>query len=95
MEAKTKSFSLGLRLLPTSKVEAIHVQFHNPQERLTHIIIEFLKQAEPRPTWRVIVNALRSPSVALTALARKLEASHFPDFTSTCNVALGTSGMSP
>ncbi|CAI8044591.1 hypothetical protein GBAR_LOCUS24716, partial [Geodia barretti] len=87
VEANTKSFPLGLFLLPTAKVEAIHAQFKNPQDRLTHIIIEFLKQAEPRPTWRAIVNALRSPSVALTALARKLEAAHFPDSTSTCYVA--------
>ena len=95
VEANTKSFQLGLFLLPTAKVEAIHAQFKNPQDRLTHIIIEFLKQAEPRPTWRAIVNALRSPSVALTALAKKLEAAHFPDSTSTCYVAPETTGMSP
>ena len=36
VEASTKSFPLGLFLLPTAKVEAIHVQVHNPQDRLTH-----------------------------------------------------------
>ena len=94
VEANTKSFSLGLCLLPTAKVEAIHAQFQNPQDRLTHIIIAFLKQAEPRPSWRAIVNALRSPSVDLTALAGKLKAAHFPDSTSKCDVAPGTTGMS-
>jgi hypothetical protein len=32
------------------------------------------------------VEALRSPAVNVPALARRVEASHFPDRTSTCDV---------
>ena len=45
--------------------------------------MEFLKQAEPRPTWRAIVTALRSPAVNLPQLAMRVEAAHFPDPTAS------------
>ena len=64
-------------------VEAIQNKYQDPKDRLYHIILAFLGQAEPRPTWRVIVDALRSPVVNLTALARRVEAAHCPDLTAT------------
>ena len=85
----------GLKLnLPVHEVEAICARYSDPRTRLLHIIIDFLEQAEPRPTWRVIVNALRSPIVNLTALARKVEAVHFPDLTATRDVVPETTGKS-
>ena len=84
---------LGLGLnLRLHEVEAIHARYQDPRERLLHIIIAFLRQAEPRPTWRVIVEALRSPAVNLPALARRVEAAHFRD---PRNVVAETTGMSP
>ena len=65
------------------EVEHIQAMYQNPKERLCHIILAFLRQAEPPPTWRVIVNALRSPVVNLTALAKRVEAAHFPDPTAS------------
>ena len=38
---------------------------------------------EPPPTWRAIVNALRSPIVNLTALAKRVEGADFPDPTAS------------
>ena len=64
-------------------VEAFRNTYQDPKDRLYHIILAFLRQAEPRPTWRVIVDALRSPLVNLTALAERVEAAHFPDHTAT------------
>ena len=64
-------------------VEAILNKYQDPKDRLYHIILAFLRQAEPRPTWRVIVDALKSPAVNLTALAERVEAAHFPDPTAT------------
>ena len=85
----------GLKLnLPVHEVEAICARYSDPRTRLLHIIIAFLEQAEPRPTWRVIVGALRSPIVKLTALARKVEAAHFPDLTATRDVVPETTGKS-
>ena len=76
-------------------VEAIQATYQQPKDRLYHIIIAFLQLAEPRPTWRAIVDALKSPVVGLTALARRVEAAHFPDPNSIGDVVTETSGMLP
>ena len=79
LSAQNQSYLLGLKLkLPLHEVEAIHLKYLDPRERLLHIIVAFLGQAEPRPTWRVIVEALRNPIVNLPALARRVEAAHYP-----------------
>ena len=83
---------LGLVLnLPVREVEAIFTKYSDPRDRLVHIIIAFLGQEEPRPTWRVIVGALRRPIVNLTALARRVEAAHFSDLAATRDVVPGKS----
>ena len=70
---------LGLALkLTYHEVLAIHSQYQNPQDRLIHVIIAFLEQVETRPTWRVIVEALRSRAVNLPRLARRVEAIYCP-----------------
>ena len=91
LPAQNRSFELGLRLkLPHHEVEGIHSTHIDPRSRLLHVILAFLNQAEPRPTWRVIVDALRSPAVKLPRLADKVEAAHFPDPTSTRGVVTET-----
>ena len=75
-------------------VQAIMNKYQDPKDRLYHIIIAFLGQAEPRPTWRVIVDALGSPVVNLTALAERVEAAHFPDRAATRDVVPETTGKS-
>ena len=70
--------------------------YTNPRDHLLHILIAFFKGVKPRPTWRVIVDALRSPAVDLPALAKRVEAAHFPDPTSTRDVVPETTtGMTP
>ena len=94
LEAQNRSFELGLKLkLPVYEVEAICERYSNPRDRLLHIILAFLRRAEPRPTWRVIVDALRSPIINLPALARRVEAAHFPDLTAARDVVPETTGM--
>ena len=88
--ANLLGFMFGIK---PSEVEAIQAMYQNPKERLCQIILAFLRQAEPPPTWRAIVNALRSPIVNLTALAKRVEAAHFPDPTASRD-ALTTSGES-
>ena len=79
LPAQNKSYELGLKLkLPQCEVESIHSEYLKPRSRLLHIIIGFTNQTEPRPTWRVIVEALKSPAVDLPALAQKVEAAHCP-----------------
>ena len=88
LEAQNQAHLLGLMMnVKPRDVEAIQATYQQPKDRLLHVIIAFLQQAEPRPTWRAIVEALKSPVVGLTALARRLEAAHFPDPTSTRHMA--------
>ena len=92
MDAQNSAHLLGLMLnVKPRDVEAILIKYQDQKDRLYHIIIAFLGQAEPRPTWRVIVGALRSPVVNLTALAGRVEAAHFPDLVATRDVVPGKS----
>ena len=84
MEAQNCANLLGLMFsIKPVEVEAICKVCQDPKERLCQIILAFLRQAEPPPTWRAIVNALRSPIVNLTALAKRVETAHFPDPTAS------------
>lgn len=88
LPAQNESFVLGLELkLPPHEVEAIHSGYPGAKDRLLQIILSFLKQSKPRPTWIAIIKALRSPTVNLTALADRLVAAH-------CSVSAETTGMS-
>ena len=67
--------------LPKHIVDAIHSREMEPEGYLLKVISEFLYEVGSRPTWRVIVDALRSPVVRLHQLANEVEAAHFPDTT--------------
>ena len=83
-EAINKAYMLGLVLkLPPHVVDAIRKTYPDQQELLLQVILAFLRRAEPRPTWRVLVDALKSPIVYLTGLAERVEAAHFHDPTAT------------
>ena len=89
LPAQNQSYVLGLKMgLPLYAVDAIYERYAEPQARLLHILIAFLKQADPGPTWRVIVDALRSPAVNLPNLAERVEAAHFPNPTATRDVVV-------
>ena len=82
LPAQNCSHLLGMKLMiPQHVVDAIHSKEMEPERYLLKIINEFLNQVEPRPTWRVIIDALRSPVVRLNQLANEVEAAHFPDTT--------------
>ena len=82
LPAQNHSFMLGMKLkLHHYEVEAIHSKYTDPRERLLHVILLFLKQEDPQPTWGVVVKALWSPVINLPWLARKVRANHFPKLT--------------
>ena len=84
MEAQNQSYVLGLKLkLPLHVVDGIYDKHSEPRDRLLQVLIEFTKQVDPRPTWRAIVAALRSPAVNLPQLAMRVEGAHFPDPTTS------------
>ena len=73
-EAQNRATLLGLMLnIKPVEVENIQVMYQNPKERLCRIILAFLRQTKPPPTWRAIVNALNSRIVNLPVLAKRVE----------------------
>ena len=79
LEAQSKSAVLGCKLnLPMRIVEGIHSHYSKPEDRLYHVIVKFLTQVEPRPTWKAILDALKSPVINLPRLAEKIEMNHSP-----------------
>ena len=84
LEAKNKASDFGLKLLlPSHEIDSICSIHRDPQEQLTSILKYFLKRVEPRPTWGMIINALKSSMVDLPRLAETIEADHFPNPTAT------------
>ena len=76
-DVRNNSRTLGLVLgLEMSTVDAIHVEYRRLTGQLLQVIAEFLRQKKPRPTWRVIVKALRSPLIEEHLLAGKIEAKY-------------------
>ena len=90
LEAQTLSYELGLKFkLPLNIVDHIHAVYSNPRDRLLQIIIQFLNQVGIIPTWRVIIDALRSPAVNLPHLAKRVEHTYFSDPTSVVDESDG------
>ena len=84
LPAKIRSRQLGLALkIPRRVVDNIHLEFSDPRDQLFHLFIEFTNLSELRPTWRVIVDALRTNEVYLPELADKVEADHIRQPIST------------
>ena len=84
LEAQNQSYALGQKLkLPLHVVDGICEKHSKPRDRLLQVLTAFLQQVDPRPTWRVIVDALGSPAVNLPQLAMRVEAAHFPDPTAS------------
>ena len=59
-------------------MKAIHAKHQSAEDHLRDVIETFLQGVEPTPTWRVIVDALRSPAVNLPNLAKQVETAHLP-----------------
>ena len=71
---KAKSETLGLLLeVPRRVVVSLHKEYRDRQDCLLHIIDQFLNGHRPRPTWRVIITALRHPLLNYCKLAVEIE----------------------
>ena len=70
---QTQSITLGYLLkIPGPVLDSIHQDYTRSQDRLIRVIREFVNRIEPRPTWRVIVEALKSPLIRKQRLAKKI-----------------------
>ena len=78
LDAKNKSQLLAEKLkLPKHVIDEIHKKQHSEAlEWLYEVIHEFVNRLEPGLTWRLIIQALRSPLIDLPLLANKMERKH-------------------
>ena len=77
LEAQNHSQFIGLKLkVPQHVVDGILKTHSEPRECLYNVIVEYLKQVEPGPTWRAIADVLKSPVINLRRLAKKIEDTH-------------------
>jgi len=78
MECSAKWEKLGIQLkVPTYKLDVIKNQSVDSGDHLYEVLKLWLKGvAKSRPTWGVLVEALRSQTVGEPKLADELEAKH-------------------
>ena len=73
-EVQAKWYMLGRILkINRGRLDGIRERFTDPEECLFNVIDEFVKQVEPRPTWRVISGALKHTLIREDWLARRIE----------------------
>ena len=79
LEVQTKSNTFGRVLgVPKVTVDSIHQRHSDPQECLIGVLDELVKQVEPPPTWRIILEALRNPLIGQHRLAQDIECKYCP-----------------
>ena len=77
LPAQNKSYNLGLKLkIRLHAVKAIHAKHQSADDHLRDVIETFLNGVGSEPTWRVIVDALRNPTINLQQLADEIENKH-------------------
>ena len=78
LSSSTKWYNIGLRLkVSVAKLDGIESQFNDQGNCLREALKEWLKGAAgTEPSWRVLVEALRSQTVREAQLADQLEAKH-------------------
>ena len=72
--ARAKWYDIGLRLgMSADALDTIaKARLHQPEECFTDTIKVWLRNDDPRPTWKALADALRSPVVGYADLANNL-----------------------
>ena len=85
--ARTKWYKVGLRLkVPVDTLDCIKKESNDAGDQLCEAIKNWLKRVGVKPTWRALVDALRSQSVGESQLADHLEAKY-------CSTTMASQGM--
>lgn len=83
MEVKHRSEMLGhLLKVPRVLLHYLQQEYSDPQDHLLHVVDEFLKGVDPRPTWRAIIDALRHPLLRFHKLAQEIEKKYSGNYIS-------------
>ena len=79
IDAQAEWYNVGLKLqVRPGTLDGIKLQYHNPKDALREMLKEWLKMANPRPTWKALVNALGSRAVGKVKMATELEHKYCP-----------------
>ena len=79
-EARNKWYDIGLGLkVSVATLDGIKSQSDDPKDCLRETLKPWLKGTDPKPTWRALVEALKSCIVEEHQLAKRLEAKYCCD----------------
>ena len=63
-----------LAISPTAEIESSeYVTHRSPEDCLSEMVKWWLNRVSPQPTWRAVIDALRSPAVGEMKLANQLQ----------------------
>ena len=73
-EARSKWYNIGLKLgVSVGTLDSISKAANqNPDDCLTAMIKDWLRNGKPKPTWAAVAKALKSPMVGYAQLAEQL-----------------------
>ena len=78
-EVCEKWFDIGIQLkLAPSSLNKIEANFKTVEECCRKMLLTWLSQVDPKPTWSALVEALKSPPVKCEYVARKIKLEHLP-----------------
>ena len=77
-------FRFGVQLkVPVTRLNAIKTQYANPDDCLMHMLISWLSNASPSPTWQTVVDALCCASIGRQRVAEKIQQTYCKQDTGT------------
>ena len=77
-DAAMKWYDIGLEVgLECSTLDNIRDMYQDNKDCLREMIKCFLNQVNPRPSWKIVVDALRSKAVNFGQLAETIENSYY------------------
>ena len=83
-EVCEKWFDIGIQLkLTPSSLNKIEANYRTVEECCRKMLLTWLSQVEPVPTWAALVEALTSPTVKCNNVARKIELEHLTELESS------------
>ncbi len=78
-DARAKWYDIGIELeIPTGTLKSIKSMYDSPADCLVEILDIWLKQVEPKPSWRLLITALEQPTIGEERLADKLKQKCYP-----------------
>ena len=78
-EARAKWYDIGIELeIPTGTLKSIKSMYGSPADCLVEMLDTWLKQVDPKPSWRLLIDALEQPTVGEERLAERLKQKYYP-----------------